>query len=766
MNPSLSENCSSLFLCYAPSDDSLARELTKHLQTTIDCKIDILHAGLIAPGSSRDVELTKLVDKSDMLIVFVSAELFALELLDTIVKRFKERTTSSNKIVPLLVRHVSWQDSEFGSLEPLPRSHKPVAQWQSRDEAWVEISKEIKSLIQGSIENSGSVRADESAHTTTKHSEPIPAIGDPSELNGLSHVQELEGLLLRRPNLPVDGVDGVSLNKRIDTIVDMLSRKQRPSAGSIVAGCQLIKVIGNGTFGTIWLAREIRTGHLKAVKIFSLEKLVQGEMLWRFRRGTRAMLHLKEHRDTPKSIVRISDVSPDTLAFTMDYYENGDLEEIAAKNWNLEKKVEILLEICRAVDFAHKIGIIHRDIKPANVLLNRQHMPVLTDFDLADIRFVTRLSTSGVGFGTPVFAAPEQLEDANHATERSDIYSLGRLLYFLLLERSPGIESERDPVLDNLGAYPSSLVAIIRKATQRDPQKRFRSVDEMIYELLNYRSGMAAWRARYHNSIRMAKSHSSLLTFLSILFVSVGTFGVYQSHVADVEERARIKSDLMRTAVEETLAQLVQWEQKFKELRASKETNREEISRLEAELLILDIQSKNPITSLVQLHDLETKRSRLRVELEKYKKRQEHLDRTLTDTQMELEKAKAKAHQILRNQELSNKTNIAQAKIELPSELGEGSMPLVDVGPAIFVNVEIASDLPDVPFSLDGDVVGILPYNGRVSTGKHTFSFQPALPQKKVRFEYVVVNEGIRMRVDFERNIVAVNGNLIRMSGE
>ena len=103
--------------------------------------------------------------------------------------------------------------------------------------------------------------------------------------------------------------------------------------------------------------------------------------------------------------------------------------------------------------------------------------------DISDIKFVTRLSVADrQGLGTPVFAAPEQLEEGDQATERSDVYSLGRLLYFLLLGRSPGYQVERDPQLENLAEFPAPLVQVVRRATQFDPLRRYANVDEMMAE--------------------------------------------------------------------------------------------------------------------------------------------------------------------------------------------------------------------------------------------------------------------------------------------
>jgi serine/threonine protein kinase len=226
-----------------------------------------------------------------------------------------------------------------------------------------------------------------------------------------------------------------------------------------------VKPIGSGNFATIWLSKLPATGELMATKVFHLDKLTEGLMLWRFRRSALAMIRLNEDKSASKHVVKIHEIDESTLAFSMEYLSEGNLEDIATRGWTLEKKVEVMIALCSAVDYAHRTGVIHRDIKPGNVVLNKHREAILTDFDVSDIKFVTRLSVSGGGLGTPVFAAPEQLEDSAAADERSDVYSLGRLLYFLLLERSPGYEIERDPSLVGLSKYPRALASIVRRAS-------------------------------------------------------------------------------------------------------------------------------------------------------------------------------------------------------------------------------------------------------------------------------------------------------------
>jgi cell division protein FtsB len=386
-------------------------------------------------------------------------------------------------------------------------------------------------------------------------------------LSRLEQVVALEELLLERARHLRDGRFPVDLGARIDALISDIMAGGRPKAGEVVAKAKLIKPVGNGNFGTIWLAAD-EEGRDVAVKVFHLEKLGEGVMLWRFRRSIKAMNHLAADRRRPATIAPLLDVEPDGLGFSMPYLSGGNLETIGQRGWTLPVKLDCFLEICRAVAFAHQVGIIHRDIKPANVVLDASGRPVLTDFDISDIKFATKLSSAG-GLGTPIFAAPEQLEEGDQADERSDVYSLGRLLHFMLLERSPGHQIEADPTLENLRAFPQALVTIVRRACQIDPARRYPSVQQLIQDVEEHQTGWAAARAQARRAGRWVRMNWAVLLITSL--ISGGSLaGAWMQ-----KQRRRSSSEAgggeggrAERAAQGALAQLEELAQRLAELRA------------------------------------------------------------------------------------------------------------------------------------------------------------------------------------------------------
>lgn len=395
----------------------------------------------------------------------------------------------------------------------------------------------------------------------------------------LKWVEMLERHLLIRERALDDTSRGAA-SAEIDRHTRLLRSSPVVGAGSVVAGARLERELGKGNFGTVWLARQLGSGVAVATKIFNLDRLGDGVMLWRFRRSIRAMALLGKSRGVPASVPRLVEVAEDTLAFSMTYLNGGTLEQIERRGWSLATKLSVFARVCEAVDFAHGIGIIHRDIKPANILLGPDASPVLVDYDIADIRFVTQLSVAHGGLGTPIFAAPEQLEDAEYADERSDIYSLGRLLHYLLLEGSPGYQIERDPTLDNLRSCPAALVAIVRRATQWDPRRRFPSVRTLLAELARCQTGLAAVRARVLGAQRWVRHNTLLLAVLGTISCSSLGFAVFQRDYAEVQaELAASKEESLRLARNEQTAARISAEQIQKGLR--------ELSELREELGLL-----------------------------------------------------------------------------------------------------------------------------------------------------------------------------------
>ena len=461
-------------------------------------------------------------------------------------------------------------------------------------------------------------------------------------------VDELVARLAEQRRLNASREATGELAERIDGLVSGIKRRFSPAEGETVAGAVLERVIGSGNFGTIWQATSEETGERVAVKIFRMERLAEGQMLSRFRRSIRAMRLLSEDKrrarrvDTRGHIVRFRDADDSGLAFAMDYLSAGNLENVEQRDWSHERKLQIMLSVCSAVRYAHDNGVIHRDIKPANIVLDDRDEPVLTDFDIADIKWATSLSTTVEGgLGTPVFAAPEQLVDADTATERADVYSLGRFLYYLLLERSPGYEVEKDPSLTNLSGERPALVEIVRRATQYEPMRRYPSAAEMMRDLESCHTGAAAVRARVARMGRWLKHNRALLVIVALLVGGSVGFSLYQSQVAETErahreraERAEAEAKRIAEANEKLAEEMARLADDVAEAKNRDTDLSKRIDQLDRKLALLRQQHKDAPTEQEAAHlakqiaDTQAERDRehqareeVRAELERFEKK-------------------------------------------------------------------------------------------------------------------------------------------------
>lgn len=269
-----------------------------------------------------------------------------------------------------------------------------------------------------------------------------------------------------------------------------------PQPGEIVAGkYELVRQIGQGGMAVVYEATHLRLQQRLAIKVLRPDIKDFQQVLARFEREARATAQLRSVHTA-----RVVDV--DTLAdglpyIVMEYLEGVDLDAAlqAGGPMPMEQAVDITLQVADAMAEAHALGTVHRDLKPANLFVchigNRPVIKVL-DFGISKSADEgdSRITHPNAYFGTPCYAAPEQLRSATDADARSDIWSLGIILFELLTGRTPFVGSATavvakvmtDPIPWPLELRPDlsrDLARVVLKALERDPAKRFQSMREL-----------------------------------------------------------------------------------------------------------------------------------------------------------------------------------------------------------------------------------------------------------------------------------------------
>ncbi|HUP49784.1 MAG TPA: serine/threonine-protein kinase, partial [Thermoanaerobaculia bacterium] len=190
-------------------------------------------------------------------------------------------------------------------------------------------------------------------------------------------------------------------------------------------------LLGRGGMGNVYKARERTLDRYVAVKIVPEQRAQDESFLERFRREARIAARLRHPRIV--SVHEVGTMGPFAY-FSMDYIDGSTLRAIVKRHGPLphEDSVSIVTEICRAVAHAHSKGIIHRDLKPENVMIDSEGDVFVMDFGLARaVEEAADLTQPGMIMGTPSFMSPEQL-GGEKLDERSDIYSIGLILYYCL----------------------------------------------------------------------------------------------------------------------------------------------------------------------------------------------------------------------------------------------------------------------------------------------------------------------------------------------
>jgi serine/threonine protein kinase len=267
----------------------------------------------------------------------------------------------------------------------------------------------------------------------------------------------------------------------------------------VIGRYEILKRIGAGGMGAVYLARHLDLQREVALKILPLDLASQPEMLERFRREAQHAAKLRnEHIVT---LYEFGEVQG-THFLAMEYVDGINLHEYIRQKSKLnpDEARKLLIQAARALALAHRQGIVHRDIKPSNFLLTKkdgQPFVKLTDFGLAratnDDQF--KVTQTGQTIGTVDYIAPEQARNSRSADARSDIYSLGCTFFHMLAGRPPFSEGDLTerllkhleqptPDVRRLNPHVSEgLVAVLNRMMAKKPDERYQSADELLRDL-------------------------------------------------------------------------------------------------------------------------------------------------------------------------------------------------------------------------------------------------------------------------------------------
>ena len=265
---------------------------------------------------------------------------------------------------------------------------------------------------------------------------------------------------------------------------------------------EIVQILGQGGMGAVYKATDLELNRTVALKVIRPELARHKAIVERFKQEL-----LLAHQVTHRNVIRIYDLSEaDGMKFiTMEYVDGENLHTLIQqkKRFSPNESVEVMQQVCRALEAAHSVGVIHRDLKPQNIMRDKTGRVVVMDFGLARTLEGDGMTQSGALVGTMEYMSPEQALGQT-LDQRSDIFTLGLILYEMLTGQMPfkanttvaslirRTQERVAPISDHDHSVPRSVSNIVSKCLERDVTQRYQTAAALLADLEAWQGKRAA----------------------------------------------------------------------------------------------------------------------------------------------------------------------------------------------------------------------------------------------------------------------------------
>jgi tetratricopeptide (TPR) repeat protein/predicted Ser/Thr protein kinase len=284
-------------------------------------------------------------------------------------------------------------------------------------------------------------------------------------------------------------------------------------AGDVLGGrYEILQMLGEGGMGAVYKAQDRELDRPVALKLIRPELASNPSILARFKQEL-----LLSRQVTHKNVIRIFDLGDaDGVKFiTMEFVEGRDLRALIQekRKFSPEEAVEIMHQVCQALEAAHSVGVIHRDLKPQNIMRDDSGRILVMDFGLARTVEGDGMTQVGALVGTMEYMSPEQAL-ATPLDQRSDIFTAGLILYELLTGKMPfradsalaslikRTQERAVPISAHDSTLPVTLTSVVNKCLERDPALRYQTATEMLRDLDAWEGNRAGATLGFHANVK------------------------------------------------------------------------------------------------------------------------------------------------------------------------------------------------------------------------------------------------------------------------